>query len=197
MTSKQGRSDWLTFIRAFLRAPRSIGSIAPSSPRLVRLMLDDARIDDAALVLEFGPGTGVFTAEILRRLRPDARLLVVELNAAFFDGLAERFRDPRMTLIQGSAADIASFLEQHGLGQADCIVSGLPFTSLPQPVTDAILTATYEVLRPGGVFVTYQYTAVLWRRFVRAFDSARVSRLVFRNLPPALVFVGRKHDARS
>lgn len=197
MTSKHGQRDWLTFLRAFLRAPRSIGSIAPSSPQLVRLMLDDAQIDDATLVVEFGPGTGVFTGEILRRLRPDARLLVVELNADFVDSLAGRFRDPRLTLIHGSAADIASFVEQHGLSAVDCVVSGLPFTSLPQPLTDAILSATYEVLRPGGVFVTYQYTPVLWRRFVRAFDAVRVSRLVLRNLPPALVFVCRKHDERS
>lgn len=175
-------------MRGFLRSPRSVGSIAPSSRWLVRAMLDVARIEQAAVIAEFGPGTGVFTDEIIRRMRPDARLLVFEVDQQFVSSLRERIHDPRVTILAESAATIGHQLERLELPGLDCIVSGLPFTSLPRPLSREILEATRAALRPGGVFVTYQYTPLL-RALLRAyFPSTRISRFVLPNLPPALVF---------
>jgi phospholipid N-methyltransferase len=180
------------FLKGFLRAPRSVGSVAPSSAALVRAMLDDARVAEAQVIAEFGPGTGVFTTEIIQRMRPDARLLVFEINHDFYTALRTRISDARVELIEASAADIEAQLQRMALSGVDCIVSGLPFTSLPRPVTHAILQATYAALRPGGIFVTYQYTPVLRGVLRSRFHATRITRLVLRNIPPALVFVCSK-----
>lgn len=154
-------------------------------------MLDEARVEQAQVIVEYGPGTGVFTDEIIRRMRPDAHLLVFEINPGFFALLRERLHDSRVHLVQASAADVADHLQRLGLTRPQCIVSGLPFTSLPRPVTNEILVATRAILEPEGVFVTYQYTLVL-RDLFRAYFDTRITRLVLRNLPPAFVFVCRK-----
>ena len=155
-------------------------------------MVREAQIEHATVVVEYGPGTGVFTDAIIQRLRPEARLLVFEVNPQFHQALKARITDQRVDVLQASAAEISQHLTNLDLTAPDCVVSGLPFTSLPRPVTHLILQATYATLKPGGVFVTYQYTPLLRRVLDSHFDTTRVTRLVLRNLPPALVFVCRK-----
>ncbi len=180
-------NEWWQFFRGFLHAPRTVGSIAPSSAYLVEAMLQVAEVERYRMLAEFGPGTGVFTAELVRRMRPDARLLVFEIRADFAARLQQRFDDPRVTIIHGSAVDLEQHLRAHGAERVDCIVSGLPFTSLPREVTHAILRVTRDRLRPGGRFVTYQYTPALLRLLRSYFPTTRIARYVIRNLPPALV----------
>jgi phospholipid N-methyltransferase len=180
------------FLRGLLRAPRSVGAVAPSSRFLVAAQLDAARIEDAPVIVEWGPGTGVFTHAIIERMRPDARLFVFEINPLFLANLRRNVHDPRVTIVDVSAADSMGVLREHGIASADVIVSGLPFTSLPQPVTHAILRAARDVLRPGGMFVTYQYSTLLRRTLQQYFPSLRIATFVLRNVPPAFVFVGTR-----
>jgi len=178
------------FLRGLVRAPRSVGAIAPSSRYLVAAQLHAARIEDAQVIVEWGPGTGVFTHAMIERMRPDARLFVFEINPLFLANLRRDVADARVTIVDTSAADSMRVLREHGVASADVIVSGLPFTSLPQPVTHAILRAALDVLQPGGVFVTYQYSTLLRRTLQQYFPALRIAAFVLRNLPPAFVFVG-------
>jgi phospholipid N-methyltransferase len=180
------------FLRGLMRAPRSVGAIAPSSRHLVAAQLDVAQIGQARVVVEWGPGTGVFTHAIIARMRPDARLFVFEINPVFLAQLRHEIADRRVTIVDVSAADTHHVLQQHGVKVADVIVSGLPFTSLSQPLTHAILHAALDVLRPGGIFVTYQYSTLLRRTLRHYFPSLRIAAFVLRNLPPAIVFVGMR-----
>jgi phospholipid N-methyltransferase len=180
------------FLRGLVRAPRSVGAIAPSSRHLVAAQLHAARIEHAQVIVEWGPGTGVFTHAIIARMRPEARLFVFEINPVFLAQLRREIADRRVTIMDVSAADTQEVLLQHGVPSADVIVSGLPFTSLPQPVTHAILRAALHVLRPGGVFVTYQYSTLLRHTLRQYFPSLRIAAFVLRNLPPAFVFVGTR-----
>lgn len=178
------------FLRGLVRSPRAVGAVAPSSQVLVKAQLDAARLEDARVIVEWGPGTGVFTHAIIARMRPDARLFVFEINSLFVANLRRDLLDPRVTVVDRSAAESRDVLRAHGVPFADVIVSGLPFTSLPQPVTHAILRAALVVLRPGGVFVTYQYSTLLRRTLQHYFPSLHIAAFVLRNLPPAWVFVG-------
>src|SRR5437763_5279470 len=189
------RSNRWAFFKENLRSPRITGAVAPSSPSLVRAMLDEALIERAQVIVEFGPGTGVFTDEIIRRMNETARLLVLEVNPVFVRNLRARINDKRVEIINGSAAEVGAHLAERGLPKPDAIVSGLPFGSLPPPISHAILEATRETLSPSGVFVTYQYTPFRKKLLRSYFPAARVSRLVLRNVPPALVFVCRKPAA--
>ena len=152
-------------------------------------MLDTAGIEQRRVLAEFGPGTGVFTAEIVRRMQPAAQLFVFEIDADFAAHLRALITDPRVTIVHGSAVELGNVLKERGCASVDCVVSGLPFTSLPREVTQAILEVTRESLGPSGVFVTYQYTPALLSVFRSYFPSVHIARLVLRNLPPALVLV--------
>lgn len=177
----------LFFLQQFLARPRMVGSVIPTSAAAVRALLAPVAWRDARCVVEYGPGTGVFTRALLRRMGPDARLVAIDTNPIFIDYLRRAIDDPRLICVKGSAADVSAILQDHGLDEADYVVSGLPFSTLPRPVADAIMDATARVLRPGGAFLVYQYSRFvlpLLRHRFRDIDQSKVWRCI----PPANLF---------
>lgn len=175
----------------FLRRPLMTGAVAPSSRRLAYAMTEGAGLERARLVAELGPGTGVFTDAILARLGPDARLVAVELNPVLAARLSATRRDTRLTVVRGSAAELAAAVD----GPVDAVVSGLPWTVMPQDRRRRILDAVTEVLASGGRFSTFAYLHAAWTPPARAFtaelacrfDRLERSKAVWANLPPAFV----------
>jgi len=70
----------LLFARNFVRYPKLLGSVIPSSRFLVKHVLSLVDWERARVVVEYGPGVGTITQEILKRIRPDATLVAIELN---------------------------------------------------------------------------------------------------------------------
>jgi phospholipid N-methyltransferase len=175
----------------FLRRPLMTGAVAASSRRLAYAMTEGIGLEGARLVVELGPGTGVFTDAILARLAPDARLVAVELNPVLAARLSVTRRDTRLTVIRGSAAELAAVVGK----PADAVVSGLPWTVMPREQRGHILDAVTEVLTPGGRFTTFAYLHAAWtppaRHFTaelsRRFIRLERSTVVWPNLPPAFV----------
>lgn len=180
-------NDAFLFFKNFLTNPAAIGSVIPSSPHLVNDLLAGVDFEKARVIVEYGPGTGVFTDEIVRRLHPDAKFLCIELMDEFYSTLKARYHDPRVILVHGSAADVNKLLAQHGLGKAEAIVSGLPFTSLPDAVRHEILSETCQALAPGGRFLLYQYSKFLLGHLQKYFDGIQI-RWTFLNFPPAFSY---------
>jgi len=179
------------FLRSFVDGPRRVGAVLPTSARTVRATLDMAPVDRARCVVELGAGTGPYTREIVRRLRPDARLLAFELDPALAGKLATEVTDPRVQVITDSAANLEAHL---GGERPDVIVSGLPFTSLPAGVRTAILGAAQAALAPDGVMLVLQYSPFIQRELERRFGSVR-RRLSLLNVPPAVLFACRPAGA--
>jgi len=177
----------LFFFRQFLKSPSSVGSIVPTSRAAIRSMLAPIDWSDVRCVVEYGPGTGVFTRELLARLGPEARLIAIDTNPDFTAYLRKAIHDPRLILIDGNAVNVETILAVHGFEQADFVISGLPFSTVPRAVAHAIMDATARVVRPGGAFLIYQYSLfvlpMLRARFARV-DLTRAWRCV----PPARVF---------
>ncbi|BAU85770.1 methyltransferase [Streptomyces laurentii] len=188
----------------FLRRPRTTGAIAASSRRLAYAMTEGIGLERARMVVELGPGTGVFTDAVLDRLGPGARLVAVELNPVLAARLSGTRRDPRLTVVQGSAADLAALMaglaaeataDVAGLGPVDAVVSGLPWTVMPRELRGRALDAVTDVLAPGGRFTTFAYLHAAWtppaRHFTaelaRRFERVERSPVVWPNLPPAFV----------
>jgi phospholipid N-methyltransferase len=71
------------FASNFLRNPYMLGSIVPSSRFLVDAVLAAVDWPRARVFVEYGPGVGTFTTEILRRMRSDATLVVIVTNLEF------------------------------------------------------------------------------------------------------------------
>lgn len=189
LTTPSG-NDRATFFRSFIRDWRTIGSVTPSSRFLVNAMLGQIDFSRARRIVEYGPGTGVFTAEIVRRLAPDAQLLALDTEEHFIAALRERLPDPRLIAVRGSAAQIERHIAALGWPVADVIVSGIPYTAMPHDLRDAILGASARALAPGGCFNAYQYSPyilpLLRRRYARV-----ETRWVPLNVPPAFFFVCR------
>jgi len=206
MTERRQRSavqEHLVFLGRFLRNPRQIGALAPSSRTLAREMVRHIPLTAAARIVELGPGTGVFTREVIDRLPPGGKFLAVDINPQFCREL--RVRWPTLDCEQGSAADLAAIVAARGWSTVDHIVSGLPFASLPGALSHAILDAVKATLRPGGTFTTFQYIhayptppAAAFRRDMNAhFGPMSARRAVFRNLPPAFVLSWRQRDSAA
>ena len=177
----------LLFTRNFFKHPRMLGSLIPSSRFLIDQLLRQIDWARAELIVEYGPGVGTFTTEILRRMRPDATLVVFETNSEFVRFLRDSLRDPRLHIVHGSADQVASVLERLGRGPADYIISGIPFSTIPEDRREAILRATREALRPRGALIVYQFTRRILPSLERVFG--RVSRdFEPRNILPAQLF---------
>jgi len=149
---------WAVFFKGFVKHPVMVGSIIPSSPFTIQKMLAPVNWAECDLFVEYGPGVGTFCRPVLERMRGDARLIVIDTNPDFIEYLRKTIRDSRFTAVLGSAAEVEDIIKAHGHDHADYVLSGLPFSTLPDGVGPAIAAATHRVLRPGGAFLVYQFS---------------------------------------
>jgi len=177
----------LLFLKEYLKNIRNVGAIAPSSKFLARKMVAAIDFDRANLIVEYGPGTGVFTKEIVNRMKPGTTLLVIENNPAFHQKLNEKYEPQNdVEIINASAENIDSLLKLRSLPTPDYVVSGLPFTALPASVSKKILQDTSKLLGKKGEFITFQYTLLKKSLLETYFDDISVTREL-RNVPPAYI----------
>ncbi|HEX7752159.1 MAG TPA: methyltransferase [Novosphingobium sp.] len=185
---------WGVFFEGFLQHPVMVGSIIPSSRFTIDKMLAPVDWDECRLFVEYGPGVGTFCRPVLDRLRRDGTLLVIDTNPLFIDYLKSTITDSRFVPVLGSAADVEEIVRAHGHDHADYIVSGLPFSTLPDGVGPAIAAATHRILRPGGAFLVYQFSARA--RDFMAKHFRRIDKgLEMLNIPPCRLFWGWKEEA--
>lgn len=185
MTTKPNRrSQVLLFARNFFKHPRMLGSVIPSSRFLIDRLVRQIDFRRARVVVEYGPGVGTITREVLRRMRPDAKMVVIEMNDDFVRYLGSSLRDPRLHVVHGSAADVERILADLGLDRADYVFSGIPFSTMPKPIGEAIVQATRDVLRADGRFLVYQFSPAVERMLERVFAAVR-SEFEPLNIPPA------------
>jgi len=175
------------FLRGFLKNPVMVGSVIPSSRVLIDKMLAPVDWENTKLFVEYGPGVGTFTRPVLEQLGPDARLVTIDTNADFTHYLKESIDDERLIAVTGSAADVEKILADRGLGDADYVLSGLPFSTLPPGVGDDIAEATAKVIRTGGAFLVYQFSPKVLDFIKPHFE--RIDRgFEWVNVPPARLF---------
>jgi phosphatidylethanolamine/phosphatidyl-N-methylethanolamine N-methyltransferase len=180
-----------SFIRHFMKERKMVGALAPSSRFLAKKMLKRIDFSKVQVIVELGPGTGVFTERILEKMGPDATLLVFELNDSFHDQLKLRFRDERMVLIHDSAEYIEKYLEIHRLPKADVVISSLPLANFPKELRSNILSASHRSLRNTGQYIQFQYS-LQSRKFIKqTFDQMKIDFTPL-NLPPAFVYTCKK-----
>jgi phospholipid N-methyltransferase len=187
--ARQGAAGgpWLMFLKGFVKHPVMVGSVIPSSKMLIDKMLAPVDWANCKLFVEYGPGVGTFTQRILERLAPDAVLLTIDTNPDFTLYLNGKIRDSRLRAVTGSAADVREIMADLGFDEADYILSGLPFSTLPAGVGPAIAEATADALRPGGAFLVYQFSPKVLQFIAPYFD--RIERgFEWRNVPPASLF---------
>lgn len=186
------------FLREVARAPGRMGAVLPSSRYLAQLMVSSAGVTDEHVIVELGAGTGPVTYAI-RDAAPTAPLLAVEPG----EELAQHLRDtfPDVTVSATYAQDLAATAAEWGHTTVDRVVSSLPWTVFPKDIADAGLAAVTDVLANDGVMVTFTYVHAnsllpggkRLRELLSAhFGQVETSRIEWRNVPPALVYICRK-----
>ena len=184
-----------SFIREYLRHPLRTAAILPSSPGVARDMTAAVPMEGDPVVVELGPGTGVFTTEIQRRLGGRGHLLAVELNDRFAAQLRDRF--PEAEVATGDAVRLREILDERGLKYADVIISGLPHALFPHPLQRQFMDAFKSCLAPDGKLVAHAYVHAAWspraRHFRRLLDTGfgkvDVGKVHWTNVFPVFVYV--------
>lgn len=186
----------LLFSRNFLKHPRMLGSVIPSSRFLVKRLLRQVDWPRARTIVEYGPGVGTITAHLLRRLGPDGHVVAIDTNRDFVRHLSRTLPDPRLQVVEGSAADAETVLAERGLGRADYVISGIPYTTMDPGVRDRILRTTHDVLQPDGMFLVYQFTRAVQPYLHEVFAQVH-AEFEPRNIMPARLYYCRRHAERK
>lgn len=188
----------LTFIAEFLKHPSSVGAVAPSSRFLAQTILEAADVKNCHVIVEFGPGTGAFTKYVCQQLRPDQRYIGIELNSTFAPLLRQKF--PTLTFVNDSVENLQAISAKLNLGSIDAIICGLPWASLPLRVQDNTFRAMRQLMHDHSVFCTFAYlqglilpgAQALRARLRKEFGNLTYSPIVWRNFPPAFVYICRR-----
>lgn len=174
--------SFLSFFRTFLSDWKQTGSVIPSSPSLVKAMLRPIDFSSTDYIVELGPGTGVITKEILKRIHPNAQLLIIESNQTFCKILGH-YKDSRLKVICTSALNI----EKYCTKKPDIIISGIPLSNIPRSDRIMLLQKISRVLSERGQFIQFQYSLGLYRILNKVFPKVYLS-FVALNVPPAFIY---------
>ena len=176
-----------SFLREFFKSNRMVGSMLPSSRFLSKKMLKPIQFNAAKVIIEIGPGTGVFTKELISKIAAPCQLVVIELNDAFFKDLQNKFDEPFLHLVHGSAKDITQILKDLKLPKADYILSSLPLSNFPAALRQTILEEIKQNLNANGKLIQFQYTKGLRKLYGAHFKEVQIDYTAL-NFPPAFVY---------
>ncbi|MEG2656866.1 MAG: rRNA adenine N-6-methyltransferase family protein [Clostridium sp.] len=175
------------FLFEYIKNPKMVGAVAPSGKSLAEKMINSIDFRNAKSIVEYGPGTGVFTEKILARVQNDTIVLLVEVNTEFYNILKNRYGHKKnVIIVNDSAENIDKILKENDIEKVDYIVSGLPFASLPRKVSCNILKKTSMLVSKNTEFITFQYSLFTLKFLGEYFKNINYRRVV-KNIPPAYV----------
>lgn len=177
----------IKFLSEVFKRGATIGALSPSSSYLAKKMLNPIHFNDADCIVEFGPGTGIFTTKLLEQMKSDALLLVFEINPSFHNELL-KIEDNRLFVINDSAEKLDYYLHSYNQTNADYIISSLPFAVIPDIVVDSILEKSFKLLSDKGKYIQFQYSLNALSKLKRIFKKVDIS-FTFLNIPPAFIFI--------
>lgn len=181
------------FLKRFLSRPMQVASIIPSSKTLIRRVASKFDFSAPRVIVEFGPGEGCHTREIISRMHPDSQLILFELDPELATHLQQQFaEDPRITVLNADAQTLPAELARRGFAHCDYVVSGIPFSVLEVGKKRALLQKIHDCLSPAptSAFIIYQVTNEL-RGHATVFHCAD-TEYCLQNIPPMFVTVFRK-----
>ncbi|WGF87054.1 class I SAM-dependent methyltransferase [Marinivivus vitaminiproducens] len=174
------------FFRHWLRKPKEMGSITPSSPFLARAIADVVAARTRPTLVELGGGTGPITQGLLRAGVPSEKLVVIELEPHLHAYMQRRF--PNLRVILGDATRLTDILAEHGIDDVGAVVSGIPMVNMPPEFQRAIVSQAFNVLPDDGFLVQYSYSPVPPIKHKALGLEAKRMKYVLRNIPPAAVW---------
>lgn len=175
------------FLKEYFKDKNMVGAVAPSSKSLGKKMLTNIDFSKDKLLVELGPGTGVFTDLIIDRMADDAKLLVFELNDSFYEDLNERINDSRVQIIHDSAENISKYLPEEEIGKQDVVMSSLPLMMFPNELRENIVKESKKCLTEKGKYIQFQYSLQSKKYLKSQFKEVTI-KFTPLNVPPAFVY---------
>lgn len=184
------------FALSFLRSPLHTAALFPSLPPLCRQAVVPLPEHGDPVVVDLGAGTGAVTDAVADRLGGRGRHIAVEFDQRMADVLQERH--PGVEVICADAHEAVEKLLAEGV-RADLVVSGLPWLCTA-PRDRSIFEPVSRLLAPGGAVTQLAHAwirffptaAQVQRNLEAAFEEVVVTRTVWLNAPPAVVYVARR-----
>ena len=173
-----------SFLKVFLK-DKNVGALFPTSQAVIKRICSKIDFENVNALVEYGPGNGVITVELLKRMKPTAKLFAIETNEDFLNVL-HGIHDKRLHVIGGSAADVTALLKPYNVSSVDCALSGIPFTFLKPELRNEIIFQTKELIRPGGKCILYQHSPLMKKYLKTHFGNAHVS-FELRSIPTMFV----------
>lgn len=176
------------FIKEVISSIKNIGAIAPSSRFLTKNILKDIEFEENQVILEFGPGNGAITKQILKRLPASSMLISLEINEQFFEHCKSKFSHfNNFKIYSHSAVDFDTVLKELSIDQVDHLVSSLPLAILPKQDLNDLFDKIPSHIKDNGSFVQYQYSLNKYKFLKRFFDTVNLDFTLV-NIPPAFVY---------
>jgi phospholipid N-methyltransferase len=183
--------EQLNFFKIALR-DHHIGAMTRSSKYVVKAVMRNLIGQSLYRVIEYGPGDGVITKEILKIMPRDGELIVVETNPKFLKVLRS-INDSRLKVIDGTVQKVSEELRQEKNATINLVVSSIPFSMLKQTDRERIVNNTFDMLMKSGKFVVFQYSPILLSLLNKYFDKKYIKTQVeFRNIPPCFIMSAEK-----
>jgi phosphatidylethanolamine/phosphatidyl-N-methylethanolamine N-methyltransferase len=183
--------DEVRFLRSWIEKPLHMGAVMPSGRVLARTMAQYVDIKSEGPVVELGPGTGAITSALIEHGVDQKRLVLVEYNPGFCALLRERY--PHAKVVQGDAYTLRESLRNVLGAPASAVVSGLPLVTKPMLTRLKLIRDAFVALAPGAPFVQFTYSVAPPIPKSLPGVSTEASERIWMNLPPARVWVYRKH----
>lgn len=184
------------FFYHYLKNPKQVGALCPSSKKLRRTITQNIGLEHAQNIVEIGAGTGAFTKTILENKHKNAKFFAVEINNKMATKLSKKHQN--LDLQVGNAENLLNFLNQRQMQNADIIVSGIPWALLKNYEQEKLLNVIYKSLNKGGYFTTFAYVLPslaakeFRKKIFSLFDEVTISKIIWRNIPPAVVYYCKK-----
>lgn len=183
-------SEPLLFLQGFLRNPKRVGSLLPSSKSLAKKIVQSVRWDEVRTIAELGPGTGAITRLIRSQLPKSATVFLFERDPKMRSNLKKTYPE---FMFHSNASYLLKRINQENVHQLDSIICGLPFFNFSREMRQNILSQIHTALRPGGTLVLYQYSLHMSKHLAELFEMEKTQFVPF-SFPPVFVYVCRKRQ---
>ncbi|KAF6654708.1 class I SAM-dependent methyltransferase [Paenibacillus polymyxa] len=182
--------EYLLFLQGFLTNPQRVGSLIPSSRFLAAKVVESVPWDEVKTVAELGSGTGAITRCMKTQLTGSTKVLLFERDKKMRENLKAEYPD---FVCHSNACQLVKKLNHDDIGQLDCIISGLSFSNFTSEMRETLLNQIMKALKPGGIFVAFQYSLQMKKRFAEDLTIEKIEFVPF-NFPPAFVYICRKKE---
>lgn len=177
----------IKFLYQFMKTPRQIGSIIPSSKNLRDAIVSSIDFSTDLCIFEYGPGDGIFTELIYSKMTPNSKLYIIENNLSFARALSIKYKEcQNIEVINDTVENITNICKNRNIKNIDHIISGIPFLSLGVNLLEKVLSDSSILVSKS--FILFQYTTKLEKYFLQYFINIEKFKIK-NNLPPAYIYI--------